>query len=196
MHPTQCKVSVHKRKDLTEHQLSIMYALFIKTRAVDPHFQMKAKQRARTVEQYLSEKFTKSINGKEEDALYFFILTSASSSFFLSFCPSSFSTSEVPDPQDLIGFTIAERIKATTVYVSRTTIDPRVQNAGLGKTMANTLRDYFEDEIIWGFVNEKQKATRRFWEVLGAKETPASALPVGLTRTFKDYVIYAYRAKL
>eukprot|EP00026_Physarum_polycephalum_P011001 Phypoly_transcript_11192.p1 GENE.Phypoly_transcript_11192~~Phypoly_transcript_11192.p1 ORF type:complete len:230 (+),score=26.49 Phypoly_transcript_11192:506-1195(+) len=197
MQPKICKISVHRRKELNEQQLDIMRALFIRTREIEPHYRMKAEERGKPIVQYLSDKFTKSIESKQQEALYFFILTSAPSSLFLSFWPSTFANSKDPDRHDLIGFTIAERVESSSVYVSRTTIDPRVQNVGWGRTMAGSLKEYFEEDVIWGWVNEKQMAVRRFWEVLGAKMAPASAVQVSKTlKDYKDYVIYAYRAKL
>lgn len=181
---------IYERKDLSSDQIDNMRDLFIKTRAGDAHFQMKANERNRTMGELLSQKFDKSIT---KDNLFFFVIqgsSSSSPSVSSSSCPSSCPSSD----QTLIGFTIAERDTPTSVFVSRTTIDPKLQNAGMGKAIARSLGAYFEHEVIWGFVNEKQVATRRFWEVLGAKVTPASAIQV--KKMFKNYVIYSYRAKL
>jgi hypothetical protein len=197
MQPKICKISVHRRKELNEQQLAIMRALFIKAREMDPQYRTKAEERGRPVAEYLSDKFTKSIHSKQQEALYFFILTSAPSSLFLSFWPTSFIDSEDPNHQDLIGFTIAERVESSSVYVSQTTIDPMVQNVEWGRMMAGSMKDFFEEDVIRGWVNEKQMAVRRFWEVVGAKVAPASAAQVSKTlREYKDYVVYAYRAKL
>lgn len=186
------RVVIYERKDVTEEQLTSMRDLFVRTRAGDPHFQTKAKERNRSIVELLSDKFEKSTT---KDHLYFFVLHSPCSPPYPSATPPYPLSSEPAEvSHTMIGFTIAERDTPTSVYVSRTTIDPKLQNAGMGKAMARSLGAYFEHEVIWGFVNEKQVAVRRFWEVLGAKVTPASAVQV--KKVFKNYVIYSYRARL